>query len=277
LKGLHDLSLVNSIEAIYSGSVGSINAAYLLSGQAEIGPTIYFEDLQKGFIFPLNLFIGTFDLIINRFIKRIKSEEAHNVVDIDYVYDILKNKKPLNLNTIKNNPINFYVKVLNLNTGEAEYKSFKDHPNLELLKAAITIKPYFFKETTIDGEKYVDGTIKEPLGINYLLNAYPDRKIVVILNGPIKRGLRHHLENLIEGIVSSLYPYKISLFKIFLKREGLIRADINTCLQNERILLLNPNFSTRARPRSTKPYILKETFGHGKKDSEKILSFIKNS
>ena len=45
LKGLHNLSLVSDIEAIYSGSVGSLNAAYSLSGQIELGPTIYLEKI----------------------------------------------------------------------------------------------------------------------------------------------------------------------------------------------------------------------------------------
>lgn len=274
LKGLYDKSLVNSIESIYAGSVGAINAAYLLSGQAEIGPTIYFEDLQKDFIFPWNIFIGTFDLIKNRFIKRIKKKEAHNVVDINYVYEILSKIKPVNLDAIKNNPVNLYIKILNIDTGETEYKNFRDCPELDLLRASITIKPYFFEETIINGKCYVDATIKEPLGIEYLLNKYPNRKIVVIINEPIKRGLRHYFKNFIEGAVSSLYPYKISLFKILLARENIIRKDIQLCLENKNILLLYPNFIGRSRPRTTKLAVIKRTFEQGLEDSKKIISFI---
>ena len=274
LKGLHDLSLVNSIEAIYTGSVGSINAAYLLSNQTEIGPTIYFEDLQNGFIFPLNIFTGTFDLIMNRFIKRIQSEKAHNVVDINYVYNILKNKKPLDLCAIKDSPIALYIKILNIDTGEIKYESFKDCPNLDLLKASISIKPYYFDETLIGKNHYVDGTIKEPLGIEYLLSKYPNRKILVVLNEPTKRGLRHYFKNFIEASVSSLYPYKISLFKIFIVRENFLRKDIRICLNNKNILLPHPNFKHRVRPRTTNPSILKRNFNHGMEDSQNVLSFI---
>ncbi len=272
LKGLHDNNFVEQIEAIYAGSVGVLNTAYLLSNQAEIGPTIYFEDLQKGFLFPFNIFWGTIDLIYNRFIRKIKNS-THNVVNIDYVYNVIANIKPIDIEVIKNNPIEFYIKVLRVDTGETEYKSFKEHPTLDLLKAAITVKPYYFNETIVNGKRFIDGTIKEPLGIDFLINKYPNRKIVVILNEPINRGLRHYVKNFVEGFVSSLYPYNISLFKIFNQREGRIRKDIKTCQNNNNILLVYPNFIGRTRPRTTKLSVLKKTFDQGMIDSKKIINF----
>jgi len=276
LKGIQENNFTDSIEAIYAGSVGVINAGYLLSNQAELGPTIYFEDLQDGFIFPSHLFIGTMDLIVNRFIKSIRKEDARNVVNINYVYDILTRKKRLDIETIAKSPVDLYIKLLDVDTGNIEYKLFRENPTIDLIKAAITIKPYFFEETVIDGRRYIDATIKEPMGIDYLLQKYPGRKIVVVLNEPIKRGLRHYLKNFVEGTVSSLYSYPISLFGIFLRREGLLRKDIQKCLNNKNILLLHPDFPGRARPRSTKPAVLEQTFEYGKKDFTKILSFIKN-
>src|SRR3989338_3128310 len=274
LKGLHDLLLTESIEAIYSGSAGSVNAAYLLSDKVEIGSTIYWEDLRHGFLFPFNIIRGTIDLFYNRFIKEIEKEKFHNVVNVDYVYNILQNIKPLDLDMIKNHPISLYVKVLDIDTGETEYKVFKDYANLALLKAAINVKPYSFEETILNGKRYVDATIKEPLGIEYLLDKYPDRKIVVILNEPIKRGFRHYLKNFLEGTVSGLYPYNISLYKMFMNRENLIRKDIQICLSDERILLLYPNLKNRARPRTTDPLVLQQTFNLGLEDAKKVIDFI---
>ncbi len=273
LKGLYDKNCVDMFDAFYTSSVGTLNAAYLLSDQAELGPTIYFEDLQKGFIYPRNIFIGVVDLIRNRFIGKLKKEKAHNVVDINYVYNILNNKKTVNLDNIKNNPIDLFVKVLDIETGDVSYKSFKEYPTLDLLKAAITIKPYFFEETLIGGKYYIDATIKEPLGIDYLLQKYPNRKIVVVLNEPIHRGFRHYLKNFIEGLVSSLYPYKISLFSLYQNRENLIRKDIKICLENKNILLLYPDFSKRTRPRTINTSVVRETFQRGYSDSDKVINF----
>ncbi|MBX4181378.1 hypothetical protein KW807_00755 [Candidatus Parcubacteria bacterium] len=274
LKGLYDQSGTSSIEAVYTGSVGALNAAYLLSDQVEIGPTIYFEDLQHGFILPFNLFRGTLDLVFNRFIYRIKEEKAHNVVNVNYICEIITTQKHLDFEKIRNNPIELYVKILNVETGEVEYKSFKDHPNIDLLKAAIAIKPYFFGQVSIDENMYVDGTIKEPIGIQYILKKYPNKKIVVVLNEPIERRFRHYLKNFVEGLVSSLYPYKISLYKLFMEREDAIRKDIQVCLNNKNVLLLYPNFRNRTRPRTTELAVIRETFDAGVRDSKKIINFL---
>ena len=274
LKGMHELGLVKSIEAIYSGSVGSLNAAYLLSGETERGPAVYWERLQKGFLYPERLLIGTGDLIKNRFFKPIDPSTARNVVDVNYIYNLLAKDAPVNLEKIKNSPIEFYVKIMDVDNGELEYKKFTDLPILDLLKAAVTIKPYFFEETFLNNKRYVDATIKEPLGIDYLLQKYPGRKILVVLNEPIKRGLRHHIKNVIEGLVSSLYPYRISLLKIFLLREHSIRQDIKACLANKNIFLLYPNFNGRVRPRTTTPEKLKESCEAGLQDALKVREFI---
>jgi|SRR3989344_3263649 len=274
LRGLHNLSLVSCIETIYAGSVGALNAAYLLSGQIELGPRIYWEDLQRDFIFPKNIFYGTMDLLVNRFVKKLGANQVRHVVDIDYAMRIISDIKPLNLEAIFKNPTDLFVKVLSIRTGQLQYLRFRDSPTFNLIKAAICIKPYYFDLALIDGEYYIDGTIKEPLGIGYILEQHPSRKIVVVLNEPIERGIRHYVKNLIEGVVGSLYPYEISLFNLFIQREQQLRADIKLCLENKKVLLLYPNFSNRARPRTTAPAVLKETFDEGIRDSEKVRLFL---
>lgn len=274
LRGLHNLSLDSGIEAIYSGSVGSLNAAYLLSGQIELGPTIYWEDLERNFIFPENVFYGTLDLIVNRFIRKLEPHKVRSVVDIDYAMRIVSGVKPLNMDNIQKNPTELFVKVLSLRTGRLVYLRFRDFPSFNLFRAAICIKPHFFGLAMVGDEYYIDGTIKESLGIGYLLDRYPNRKIVVVLNEPIERGIRHYIKNWVEGTVGSLYPYDISLFDLFIQREKQLRSDIKLCLRNENVLLLYPNFSSRARPRTTSPTILKATFSGGINDSEKVDWFI---
>ena len=165
LKGLHSLSLASNIEAIYTASVGSLNAAYFLSGQIELGPTIYWEDLQRGFIFPQNIFYGTMDLFVNRLVKKLKTDQVHHVIDIDYAMRVISEIKLLDLGAILKNPIDLFIKVLNIRTGQLQYLRFRDLPTFHLIRAAICINPYYFGSVAIDGEYYIDGTIKEPLGI----------------------------------------------------------------------------------------------------------------
>lgn len=44
---LEDLGLTSAFDAVYGASAGSINAAYFLAGQAGIGTTIYFQDINN--------------------------------------------------------------------------------------------------------------------------------------------------------------------------------------------------------------------------------------
>jgi predicted patatin/cPLA2 family phospholipase len=274
LKGLSDLSLDNYIEAIYGGSAGCLNAAYFLSGQREMGSTIYWDDLRHNFIFPKNVFWGTLDLFIDRFFKRLKPNEVRNAVDIDYVYRVIRYAKPLDIKSISANPTPFFIKLLNTATGALEYKKFQDAPSHELLKAAINIKPYYFAETIVDGTHYIDGTIKEPIGLPFLLKKYPDKKIILVLNNPIRWGLKQYVKGFFEAIVSSLYPYKISLFKLFINRPGDFNKDIRLALQNQNVLILHPNSKERALPATTDPRLLQETFNLGLTDARKIKAFM---
>jgi predicted patatin/cPLA2 family phospholipase len=274
LKGLNDFSLTDKIESIYAGSAGSFNAAYFLAGQIELGQRIYWEDLQNNFIFRKNIARGILDLLKNRFIKKVAKEKFHNAVNINYLCDVAKSIKKLNLKNIEENPINLFIEVLNIESGEVEYLNFREFPKIDLLKAATSVKPYFFEETEINGKHYIDGTIKEPIGFPYLKNKYPDRKILIVLNEPIKRGLRHYVEKILEGSVSALFPYKIPILKIFLQNENIKRTDIKKALNDPLVLLLYPDFKNRVLPKTTNPSILKSSFYHGVEDSKNVLSFI---
>lgn len=148
-----------------------------------------------------------------------------------------------------------------------------DNP-LAILKAACSIKPYYFSSQTINGRNYIEGTLKEPIGVRYLLDRYPNYKIVIIINEPIARGLKHYTKNIIEGMFASLYPYQIPLFTYFLQRERSFRNDIALAMNNKRVLLIHPPQHNPTLPWTTNPVKLKITYGIGRKEAEKILNFV---
>jgi len=274
LKGINDLGLGKMIETIYAGSAGALDAAYFLSGQHDLGSSIYWEDLCDNFIFPLHVFLGTYDLFINRFVRPLKDTEVRSVINIDYLLSIMSNIKPLNLETLATNKINLFVKLLNLRSGEVVYVRAQDKCLMELFHAAINIKPFYFPDTYFEGELFVDGTIKEPIGIQSIVTRHPNRKIIVIINEPQRRGTRHHLKNFLEGAVASLYPTPISLFRIFMAREGCLRRDLDYCFQDKNILVISPNHKYRVVPKTTNPQRLKNTFLNGIEDAKAVIPFI---
>src|SRR5215471_14383302 len=47
VSALEALGLTHAFDAVYGSSAGAINAAYFVAGQARLGTTIYFEDINN--------------------------------------------------------------------------------------------------------------------------------------------------------------------------------------------------------------------------------------
>src|ERR1041385_1107144 len=138
------LGLTEIFDEVYATSAGVMNAGYFLSGQADMGITIYFEDLTAGrFINPL------------RFWK---------VVDVDYVIDeVAVTKKPLDVQRILNSPTRLYVAVMN-DRGEASIIDTKltKTPLLTILKAALAMPMLYNRTVEVEGENCMDGGLRVP-------------------------------------------------------------------------------------------------------------------
>lgn len=268
---LQEINFYDKIEAIYAGSSGAMNAAYFLSKQTKLGSTIYLDDLTHNFILPKNIPLGIAKLIWNKYIKKLPKDDTRYAVNIDYVFDCI-NKKPFSTDEIVKQPIDFFAKLLNIQTGKIEYLDAKKFGILKVLKATSCIQPYypFFEE--INGNKYVDGTIPEPIGLQYLLDLYPNHKIVVIVNSFMKRKFSNYLRCFAEGVVSHFCDY--SLLKMYLRRETSLRNDLQLATETPRVLFICPpeNMSVIAMTRNRKNLV--EAFDTGKKMADKIIKFV---
>jgi hypothetical protein len=82
---LAHLGLTDIFDEVYATSAGAIIGSYFLSHQADLGITIYFDDLTTG-----------------RFIN---PRRPWKVMDLDYVFDeIVTSKKPLDTPRLLNSP-----------------------------------------------------------------------------------------------------------------------------------------------------------------------------
>lgn len=262
------------IEAIYGSSAGVMNAAYFLSHQARLGSSIYTEDLVDNFLFPANLPIGTAQRLWNRYVFQIPREKMKNVVNIDYVLDIIKNKKPLNIKRISKSKIKFFIELLNLKTGEIDRKKFNIKNAFDLFRAAITVVPYYFRAKRINNHLYVDASIKQVIDFKYLLKKYPEHKIIFVLNVKTKRGRRHYVKNILEGVVADSM-YKSSLYEIYKEREDLLHQDLMELKKYDRVLLIHPPRDIPAKPQTVDKKKLQRTFNMGFSDAKKFLKFVK--
>lgn len=144
LMALEHLGLTEIFDEVYATSAGAMNAAYFLSGQADMGITIYFEDLTTG-----------------RFLNMLR---FWKVVDVDYVIDhVAVIKKPLDVGRILNSATRFYVAVMN-EAGEASLIDTKltRTPLLTVLKAALAMPVLYNRTVEVEGNKCMDGGLRIP-------------------------------------------------------------------------------------------------------------------
>lgn len=142
---LAHLGLTEVFDEVYATSAGVMNASYFLSGQEDMGITIYFDDLTTGrFINPL------------RFWK---------IVDVDYlINEIVRKKKPLDTQRVLNSPTRFYATVMNQATGEASLIDVKRSkaPLLTIIKAALAIPLLYNRAVELEGISGMDGGLRIP-------------------------------------------------------------------------------------------------------------------
>ena len=95
------------------------------------------------------------------------------------VYDL----DPLDFETYNNSNVEFYAVVTNVETGQAEYPEIKDaEKDLEYLRASGSM-PFVSNLVEINGNKYLDGAISDPIPFKKALDMGYS-KIIVIRTRP---------------------------------------------------------------------------------------------
>lgn len=252
VRALEDLNFYPHIKAIYASSAGAFNAAYFLAGQANEGKEIYLDHLRKDFIHRRNLFSGIPQRFWHRFVKPISKEKTINAVDIDYVLKIIKETVPLKIEKIFDKRIELYVQMLNIESKQSEFVLANKDNIYDLLKATACIAPYTFENVLMNGKRYIDGTIKDPINLKYVLGKHPDDKIILITGKRSFSRFRHKVESFLEGTVTSLM-YGKEFFAIYMKRQKLSDDNFSLAKHNSRVYLINASEHCPVRPR-TKEY-----------------------
>ncbi|WP_315523817.1 DUF6363 domain-containing protein [Fusobacterium massiliense] len=148
-----------------------------------------------------------------------------NVLDKKFAYydlpmklDVFDEKK------FSESNINFYIVLTNIETGKAEYILIKDvFDQMEYLRATSAL-PFASKIIKIDGKKYLDGGITDPVPIDYCKKMGCDNLIVVLTRpkGKYKEDKLNWLfkivykkyPKLVERLVNMENDYKKTLKKI---------------------------------------------------------------
>jgi predicted patatin/cPLA2 family phospholipase len=151
VTGLEEMGLAGAFDAVYGSSAGAINAAYFLAGQAAVGTTIYYED------------INTRD-----FIDHWRPLRGQPIVDLSFVIDeVMTRRKPLDVARVLASPSPLSVLATDVVTGRsAALSGFTSAADLfSALRAGATMPvvagtPFAHRES-----RYVDASLAEPIPV----------------------------------------------------------------------------------------------------------------
>ena len=254
------------------GSGGGINVAGLVAAQADTPGRVCMEDLQKGFV----SYSGAINRILRGFGGKIglnwAVNSAPNCVNIDYLMDVLKNKRKLNSKKIKSCPVPIMMKLFEVNKNKIIYEDMRRNP-FKTIKQGVSLIPYY----SFSGH-LVDGEIFEPLDVDYLLSKkQKGDKIVVVLNYPPGNGIKHLVKNWLERNVAGDISPKFA--EQFVKKDRIFEEQVERLKRiiGKDVLFVYPDKSDPTRSRTTDSKTLKITYEMGIRDAERIEDFVRKS
>jgi len=204
---LEKLNLYDRIHSVYAVSSGAHDAAFLLAKGTQIGSTIYYEDLMINNKFIKNdkskFFYKLFKNSIN------KKMRVNKLMDIDYLIDVEKNKKILEIEKISESKIPFFIRLFNCKTKKEEWVDGKTDIFLKL-QAAVAIVPFYPNTIKINDTKYFDGDalskIIDPV-LEKVINDNNDKKIFIIINTS-----RNNIFSIMSMVENSLWTLLLLIF-----------------------------------------------------------------
>lgn len=207
---LQELGLSFAFDEIYVISAGFMNASYFLSGQPRLGASIYFE--------------------ANSIKKFINFWRFWKIVDIDYMINIMKTSKKLNIKNILAHSTKLYVRLMDVTTKgivylEAQQMSQRNY--MHLMEAATSLAFFHPGSTKIGGKNYVDPDFRRHQLSDHMskvLSSGPTDILVVHNNLGQYKSLKKSL-NLSKNMVYQIYPnsnWRLNRFET--KTEKLMEA-----------------------------------------------------
>jgi predicted patatin/cPLA2 family phospholipase len=164
LKAFKEYDL--QFDVVIGSSAGAYNGIRYLSNQMDICEEIYVTDLPGGrFINPRNLFIP-----------------GSHFLNLDYLVDEICNMKSrlIDMDEVIRSPSEFYITALEYDTMITRFFDAKKHDIHLLLKATAAIPFLYSGKVMINGKRYIDGGLLEPVPLSKAIQLGCKRLYVVM-------------------------------------------------------------------------------------------------
>ena len=196
-----------------------------------------------------------------------------DIMNMDFCFNkLVYDLDPLDFETYNNSDVEFFAVVTNLETGKAEYTEIKDaERGMEYLRASGSM-PFVSNPVEIDGNKYLDGAISDPIPLIKALDMGYE-KIIVVLTRPA--GYTKTKPLLPFGLVYKNYPELVKTAKnVYIKYNETLDL-IEKYEKEGKILVLRPSEKIKMRRVEKNLKKLQAIYDVGIKDCNENLEKIK--
>ncbi|MBI4158081.1 MAG: patatin-like phospholipase family protein [Candidatus Yanofskybacteria bacterium] len=271
VTAFQEQNIYPKINSIYGTSAGILNGAYFLSKQTRLGSSVYWENLNKNFVSRKNFWIGVWQRFQNKFVKPVPEHKLKDVLDIDYLMDLVRNKKRLNSNLVISQDTPIYAKLLDIDGHRIDYVDIRRPDIFKILKAAVNPLPYTHTINKINGKRYVDAGIVDRVGVETLLSRHPDSKIFVILNqaNPLNIGWR--IKSVLDGKFLEWMLGDSNFYSLCADIQNKFQKDLEIIKTHPNIVLVMPSKKIAIASRITSSKKLINLYNAGILEGNRII------
>ena len=151
VSALEQLGLTHAFDAVYGSSAGAINAAYFLAGQAGLGTTIYYEDINN-----------------RQFIDLLRPLRGRPIVDLAFLLDdVVERRKRLDCDVLWSAASPLTVLATDVHAQAAvRLQGLRDRARtIAALRASATMPVVAGPPVSFDGRTFLDASLSEPIPV----------------------------------------------------------------------------------------------------------------
>ena len=197
-----------------------------------------------------------------------------NIMNKDFCFrKLVYEFDKLDFETYKNNPVEFYAVVTNLQTGKPEYIKIDDaEKDMEYFRASGSM-PFISKPVEIKGNLYLDGAISDAVPFKKVLETNYE-KIIVILTRP--SGYRQKKTHLPYKLFYRKFPNFVETAKKYYQEYNETMDLIDKYETEDKIIVLRPTKLVKVKRIEKDKNKLQKIYDLGVSDCIRKLDKIKN-
>lgn len=260
--GILDYCMLHQIhfDCCVGVSAGSANMASYLAGQQGRNYRYYQEyALRKEYMGMGNLL------------------HTGSYIDLNYIYGTLSNSSgeyPLDFDVLMKNPAKLFVVATQADTGQACYFTKKDlrQDDYRIFMASSCV-PGVNQPFMLDGVKYFDGALSDPVPLETVFAAGCDRA-VLILTKPVGIPRKPGKDRLLARVIQGKYPVAAKQLRMRAERYNQAVQIAKTYEKDGRMLILSPDDISGVDTLKRDPSALQRLYRKGLQDGERILHWM---